>query len=164
VRREDLGDIERLMVLFDQAKTLGFVDESYVAQLNFAAAAEHARVRGSRNAPGLFVWLVRRRKWEYITHDDEDTARRKLNEHLYGKPARELELPVFRRAPELSDDARLVQGVRGALLRRGILEDPFPHVQRMKSGWTRERWERAAAEVRKAQAKNTEEELDLAAC
>lgn len=144
---EDLKRTDRLLELFGQAAKRGLVDGGDVARLNFVGAAEHALVIGSRNPCGLFAWLLRNRRFEFVTQADEDSAQRRIKELLYGKPEREKEKPRRSLVPALSDDARLVQAVRAALLRRSVFEDPLPHVQRAKPEWTRERWERAALEL-----------------
>ena len=52
-----------------------------------------------------------------------------------------------RAEPELSDDARLVRAVREVAVRAGFRGDPFPLLKREKPEWTRERWDRAVAEL-----------------
>lgn len=75
---EDLGNERRLAALFEQAVRRGWVTECGSDRLNFWAAAEHARSAGSRNMPGLFVWVVKHRRWGFITQRDEDAARDRL--------------------------------------------------------------------------------------
>jgi hypothetical protein len=48
---------------------------------------------------------------------------------------------------ELSNDARLVQAVREVAARARLWGDPFPLLRREKPEWTRERWDRAVAEL-----------------
>ncbi len=84
VIKQDLSSIPRLLELFEQAKAQGLVRNGHLHQLNFIAAAEHARVRGSSNPPGLFMHLVRKKLWHFITEADEDAVRAKLSQHLYG--------------------------------------------------------------------------------
>ena len=82
------------------------------------AAAEHARIIGTRNPCGLFVRLVRGGLLHFATYDDETAASVRLRRHLYGSapPERSAEqgMAMSGRVPELSDDARLVQAVRAA--------------------------------------------------
>ena len=115
------------------------------------AAAEHARVIGTRNPCGLFVRLVRGGLLHFATCDDEDAASVRLRRHLYGSARHER-----RSAPEgtsvgpgpgLSADARLVQAVRAAAARAGYRGDVFPLLKRERPEWTRERWDRAVAEL-----------------
>ena len=115
-------------------------------RLKFVAGAEHAKAVGSKPCR-LFAWMVRGRRWEYITQADEDAARSRLRE-LRGirrevPPAR----PSVSRPPPLSEDALLVRSVRAALGRAGYRGDPFPLVRREKPEWTRERWDLAVLEL-----------------
>jgi hypothetical protein len=48
---------------------------------------------------------------------------------------------------EVSDDARLVQAVRAAAARARYRGDPFPLLKRQVPEWTRERWDKAVAEL-----------------
>jgi len=98
IKRQDLGSVERLMDLFDQAKAVGLVIESYMERLNFAALAEHCRARGSENPPGMFARLLRWRKnpdgsarnpapaWHFVTEGDEEAVRRKVSAFVYDEP------------------------------------------------------------------------------
>ena len=148
---EDLKDTGRLLELYDQAVELGLVTESEHDRLRFVAAAEHARIIGTRNPCGLFVRLVRGGLLHFVTYDDEVAASVRIRRHLYGS------LPEMRGAPasgmrpvavvELSDDAKLVQAVRAAVARGGYRGDAFPFLKREKPEWTRERWDLAVAEL-----------------
>lgn len=146
---EDLKDTGRLLELYGQAVGFGLVTASECDRLRFVAAAEHARIIGTRNPCGLFVRLVRGGLWHFATHDDEAAASVRLRRHLHGVfPQRRVERePGIRQGRELSDDARLVQAVREVAARSGYRGDPFPLLKREKSEWTRERWDRALAEL-----------------
>jgi len=144
---EDLKRTERLLELFDQAQRRELVDGGELGRLNFVGAAEHALVIGSRNPCGLFAWLLRNRRFEYVTQADEDAAHRRLKEHFYGKPERSAPQRAKREGPSLSEDARFVRELRGALRRRGVMQDPFPYVHRERPEWTRERWDLAVKEL-----------------
>ena len=76
---DDLRDPRRLDDLRRQALKAGLVNDSECDRLRFFAAAEHAKAIGTRNACGLFATLVRRKLWQFSTHDDEDSARRTLS-------------------------------------------------------------------------------------
>lgn len=78
VLAEDLSDTGRLLELFRQAVRAGLVRRSEHDRLQFVAAAEPASAAGVRNPAGLFVHLVRRRLWQYLTLADEEAARRRL--------------------------------------------------------------------------------------
>lgn len=66
---EDLKDTGRLLELYGQAVGFGLVTASECDRLRFVAAAEHARIIGTRNPCGLFVRLVRGGLWHFATHD-----------------------------------------------------------------------------------------------
>jgi hypothetical protein len=147
---EDLKDTGRLLELYDQAVAEGLVTESEWDRLRFVAAAEHARIIGTRNPCGLFVRLIRGDLLHFATHDDETAASARIRQNLYGSapPDRRAEQGmVLRREPELSEDARLVQEVRAALARAGYRGDAFPLLKRQKPEFTRERWDLAVAEL-----------------
>ncbi len=150
VRVEDLKDTGRLLVLLVQAIARDLVGTSEADRLRFVAAAEHALAAGKRNPPGLFMHLVRGRLWRYLTQEDEDRASRRLKLHQFGPP-REVGGGGLRTGaamgPRLSEDARLVRELRGAMIRAGIFRDPFPSLQARDPGWTRERWDAALAEL-----------------
>ena len=119
-------------------------------RLKFVAAAEHARVIGTKNPCGLFVRFVRGKLWNFLTHDDEDAARLRLKRHLFGEPRRE-EFPAAPRVappgPVLSDDARMVQAVENAAKRAGFRGDAFYLLRKERPDWTRDRWEAASLEL-----------------
>jgi hypothetical protein len=150
VLTEDLKDTGRLLELYEQAVGLGLVPPSEWGRLRFVAAAEHARVIGTKNPCGLFVRLVRGGLFHFATGDDEQAASVRLRRHLYGSaregpagPARS----VTRSLPELSADARLVEAVRAAAARARYRGDAFPLLKRVQPEWTRERWDKAVAEL-----------------
>jgi hypothetical protein len=147
---EDLKDTGRLLELYQQALGLGLVTPSEWDRLRFVAAAEHARIIGTRNPCGLFVRLVRGGLLHFTTCDDQEAASVRLRRHLYG-PVQEgpagLGRSVTRSVPELSADARLVDAVRAAAARARYRGDPFPLLKRAQPEWTRERWDMAVAEL-----------------
>lgn len=71
----DLQQPERTALLFEEAVRCGFVAGTASDRLKVFAAAERAKACGTRNPCGLFVWLMRRRRWNHITLRDEDAAR-----------------------------------------------------------------------------------------
>ena len=110
------------------------------------------RAIGTKNPCGLFVRLVRGGLWSFATQDDEDAARIRLRQHLYGArpappPPAPVSVPVERAAAELSVDAQLVRAVRAAAAQARYRGDAFPLLKRQKPEWTRERWDAAAAEL-----------------
>jgi hypothetical protein len=125
----------------------GWVTWSEADRLNVVAAAVHARRVGQ--APcRLFVALLRDRRWEVITQEDEDTAHRWLREQAYGPrrpamPAAGTPVP----AVPLSDDAHFAHLAQQVLRAHGWRDDPLLLVKRQYPEWTRVRWEQAQAEL-----------------
>lgn len=147
---EDLRDTGRLLELYDQAVEAGLVTSSECDRLRFMAAAEHARVIGTRNPCGLFVRLVRGGLLHFATHDDETAASVRLRRHLYGgrlEPRAVHGSDIRPERQELSEDARLVHAVRTVAARARYQGDAFLLLKREKPEWTRERWDRAVAEL-----------------
>src|SRR5215475_10980077 len=148
---EDLQDTGRLLTLFTQAQTQGLLGKSDSERLTFCALAEHAKVVGSANPCGLFAALVRRQHWHFVTDSDEDVAQTRLKTYLYGPTARAAPPPAAV-PPALSPDAAIVRYVRTQLARAGWQGEAFGLLSRADPTWTRERWERATAELAQAQA------------
>jgi hypothetical protein len=159
----DLGDVGRLLALHQQARARGWLRGGEAEQLNVVAAAVHARRVGQ--APcRLFVALLRDRRWEVITQDDEDQAHRLLREHADG-PRRRLGPLAARPEVPLSDDARFVLLAPQVLRQAGWRGEPFLGVKLQDPTWTRARWEQAQAElmqwrVRQAQARQQGSSLE----
>jgi hypothetical protein len=78
VQPADLIDDARLARLMEQARSRGWVNGSECDRLRFYGAAEHARACGQSNPPGLFVWMLKHQRWDFISQQDEDRARRRL--------------------------------------------------------------------------------------
>lgn len=74
----ELTDGVQLNVRFARAVTAGLIVAGPASKLRFFAAAVHARRVGRRNPCGLFVSVVRRGLWSFISQGDEDTARAML--------------------------------------------------------------------------------------
>lgn len=75
VTPRDLADPERIAQFYTQAVRQSLIRHSESERLNVFAAAEHAKTYGTTNPCGLFVWLVKQRRWSYLTLQDEDDAR-----------------------------------------------------------------------------------------
>jgi hypothetical protein len=146
----DLSDVDRLLALHQQAIARGWLRGGEAARLNVVAAAVHARRVGQ--APcRLFVALLRDQRWEVITQEDEDQARRLLREHRDG-PLRRHTAEACAPVPDaaLSDDARF------ALRAEQVLR---------QAGWTRERWDAAQATLAQWRLRQAAEaEADLERC
>jgi len=145
---EDLRDGARLLELHAQAVAARFISSSEADRLAFVAASAHARAVGSKPCR-LFAWMVRGRRFEFITQADEDAARALLRPSPVPRE-RERPTPAPPQRPEdtLSADALLARSVLAALDRAGYRGDPLPLVRREKPEWTRPRWDAAVAELR----------------
>ena len=103
----------------------------------------HARRVG--DAPcRLFVALLRDQRWEVITQEDEDQARRLLREHRDG-PCPRTRAPATVPEVSLSDDARFVLRAQHLLRQAGWQGEPFLGVKLVDPTWTHERWDHAQA-------------------
>lgn len=155
IRPEDFRDVGRALELFRQAVKCGLMpNASEHSRLLWLAAIERARTVPARNPAGVFLHLVKNRKWDFLSEGHFEAANRRLKEFLWAPadipllvPVKSLPAPPApapRRA--LSRDALLVQTVRNEMARRGIRTDPFPAL-RGQAGFTRERYENAVAEL-----------------
>jgi len=163
IQPRDLESTERLLNLHRQACEIGLIGASDSGRLDFLALAERARSRGQRSG-ALFYWLLRERKFAFITHADEDKASRRLLEHFNGKQSRQPEPQQWGgRPPEpppwTEDDKIVMACLRVSQQRR--LDDPFRAAQHAK-GWTRDRWDTAvvAYETKRVRAHRGSDELD----
>ena len=149
VQPEDLRDLGRLLALHHQAAMRGWITWSEADRLHVVATAVHARRVGQ--APcRLFVALLRDRRWEVITQEDEDTARGWLRDYLYGRAPREVPAataPPLVPAVPLSDDARFVDLAQRVLRQAGWNGALFLAVKLQYPAWTLPRWEQAQAEL-----------------
>lgn len=143
---EDLRDATRLLELHAQAVEARFISPSEADRLAFLAASAHARAVGSKPCR-LFAWMVRGRRFEFITQADEDAARALLRPPVSRERERPTPAPPHRPEETLSADALLARSVQAALARAGYRGDPLPLVRRERPEWTRERWDSAVAEL-----------------
>lgn len=148
---EDLRSTPRLLSIFEQAVNAGTVGGGDGERLNFVSAAEHALIKGTLNPCGLFVHLVKNRLWHYCTNDDEDAANERLKRHFFGNPRPREPKPVKPRAVQVvvSEDAKLVAAVQ-RVASQHRLSEPFYLLRRERPEWTRERWDKALAEIENA--------------
>ena len=96
VTPRDLAAPERIAAFCTTAMRRGFIRDSESERLNIFAAAEHARTYGTTNPCGMFVWLVKHRRWNHLTLRDEDRARhalRSLQERVTMPPSAALLRP-----------------------------------------------------------------------
>jgi len=147
VTLEDLRDVGRVLALGEQAQERGWVTCSEADRLHVVAAAVHAR-RVGQEPCRLFVALLRDRRWEVITQEDEDTARVGLRDYLYGPAPREQPAAAApASAVPLSDEARFVDLAQRVLRQAGWRGAPFLAVRLQYPEWTLQRWEHALAEL-----------------
>lgn len=146
---EDLDHTGRLLKLLGQFRAAKLIGPTARDELNFVAAAEHARVIGTSNPPGLFHRLITGKRWDYITGADEDAANRRLKRYHGWLHERESE-PKKPVKLELSEDAKFVRNLRAELARKGIRVDAIirQHLCRSRPEWTPERYDDACEEIR----------------
>jgi len=75
VQPGDLVDPHRLRRLCDEAVERGWISGSEHDRLRVCSAAAHARRVGRSNPCGLFVAVLRRGLWTYLSIDDDDAGR-----------------------------------------------------------------------------------------
>ena len=85
VQVDDLRDDDRLLRLLRLAVGRRWLSDSEADRLRGFAAAEHALRVGTYNPAGLFVWMLRRRCWSFITAADEDGACARRRRHETGR-------------------------------------------------------------------------------
>jgi hypothetical protein len=108
---------------------------------------------GAKNPAGLFLFLVKNRRWDFLSQGHEEAARSRLREHLLGeRTTPPLLVPeLFPRGipkamparPQLSEDAFLLR----VLQSRGVknLDAAFSALR--ANGWDRPRFVAARAEL-----------------
>lgn len=153
IHPEDLADTGRALELFRQAVKCGLMpDGGEHSRLLWMAAIERARTVTARNPAGVFLTLVKRRLWRFLSDGQFDAANRRIKEHLFSGGA---EMPpLFEPAPMagppkramLSKDALLVQVLRNKLGRRGE-DGVLFHALKAHAGFDRERFDAALAEL-----------------
>jgi hypothetical protein len=151
IRPEDFQDIGRALELFRQAVRCGLApNDSEHARLLWMAAVERARTVGAENPAGLFLFLVKHRRWDFLSAGHIESANARLKAYLYGGRRREVAPQGPARPapprPVLSRDAQLVQAVKNELSQRGLRCELFS-VLRRQAGWDRARFEVALAEL-----------------
>ena len=81
----DLQDMSRLEVLYRQAVEQKWLPDSEASIQNFVGAATRA-MQATGNAVKIFVGIVKRGLWGYITLAQEDASRAALKRYLAGNP------------------------------------------------------------------------------
>lgn len=142
---EDLRDTGRMIELHRQAVAQGVPVAGEAGRLDFLALAERARACGN-NPPKLFAWLLKQRRFEFITQANEDAAARRLRELRDGPRQRGRGVdPLYARPKPkpiklTEDDKVVIACIQTAKQRRGI--EPFQLARQVKN-WTRDRWDLA---------------------
>jgi hypothetical protein len=85
IGREDLTDIERVLVLYRQAVQQRLIGSSEAERLTFVALAQHVLSCRAQNEGGLFRHLLKQKRYHCVTQVDEDVALGRLKQHLYGR-------------------------------------------------------------------------------
>lgn len=148
VKPADLKDVGRLLRLFEEAAKVGLIAHTDLDRQRFVGAAEHACAVGKSNPCGLFVWLVRNKRWHHITERDDHTAQVRMKTFVRNLETRSLQRPPT--PTVLSPDARFARSLLSALRKKRVSQDPYPELSRMRPEWTPERWQRALTELRES--------------
>jgi hypothetical protein len=82
----DLQDMARLLVLYAQAIQHHLIGSSEADRLSFVALAQHVLHFRPVNPGGLFLQLLKQQRFDFITQEEEDTARRRLSAYVYHDP------------------------------------------------------------------------------
>lgn len=144
VRSEDLENAGRLLSLFQQAQMQGIVGSSEHERLQFVGAAIRALRKASNNTGGFFLRMIRDKLWHHLTADEEDGARRMLNNHLFSggrSAAATCHAPSVKQSSDA--DVRLVAYLHHSFSEHGYDADPCEVLCQKDPRWTRERWDRA---------------------
>ncbi len=148
IRPEDSRDVGRAVELFRQAVKCGLVSDSENSRLKWMAAIERARTVPARNPAGVFLFLVKNRKWDYRSDGHYEAGNARLKAFLYPPmpevvPAPRLAAPR-RSQPVLSKDAELIRVLRSRLGFEGV---SIFAALRAHAGWDRDRYAAAVLEL-----------------
>lgn len=153
IRHEDLVDTGRLLDLHHQAVQRGDPVNGEGGRHDFVALAERARRHGNDPAR-MFAWLLREKRFDFITHEDEDAAAIRLREMRDGPRGRaggdDQEPSVRKPAPiALTEDDKIVLACLQTAQKHRQVE-PFTLARQVK-GWTRDQWDVAFAAYKQKQ-------------
>ncbi|HEY7326586.1 MAG TPA: hypothetical protein VH592_03030 [Gemmataceae bacterium] len=84
VQMEDLLAFPRTEALYRQAVAARWVRDSQASFLNWVGAAVRAKTCQARDPVRVFLGIVKRGLWSYVTDADEERARRAINRYRYG--------------------------------------------------------------------------------
>ncbi len=85
IEREDLTNIERLLVLYHHAVQHRLIGSSEAERLTFVALAQHVLSCRPKSEGGLFRHLLKQKRYHCVTQADEEAALSRLKQHLYGR-------------------------------------------------------------------------------
>jgi hypothetical protein len=114
------------------------------------AAIERARTVPARNPAGVFLFLVKNRKWDYLSDGHYEAGNTRLKAFLYPPMPEVVPVPAPRLAaprrsqPVLSKDAELVRLLREKLGTEGV---SIFAALRAHAGWDRDRYAAAVIEL-----------------
>jgi len=149
----DFTEVCRQKKLHTEAIKRGLAGDGERGFLEFAALLERARAHG-KNPCALAAHLVWNKRYEYVTLADEDAARARIKEQLYGVSAKREEEPDRRPKRkvrvELSDDARFVKACQLVTKQKKLNSTPYMLALRTHK-WSRKRWDIAEAELIESQ-------------
>jgi hypothetical protein len=80
IEREDLTDIQRVLVLYQQAVQQRLIGSSEAERLTFVALAQHVLSCRPQNEGGLFRHLLKQKRYHCVTQADEDVALQRLKQ------------------------------------------------------------------------------------
>ncbi len=130
VRPSDLVDPHRLRRLCDEAVERGWIRDSEHERLRVCSAAVHARRVGRSNPCGLFVAVLRRGLWTYLSNGDDDAGRGLLRAFAEPCPVGLEKLPArvaHSRSFEVQDKAlRGINDLAASLMRAFTLPGSSP--------------------------------------
>ena len=83
IEREDLTNMQRLLLLYHQAVQHRLIGSSEAERLTFVALAQHVLSCRPKNEGGLFRHLLKQKRYHCVTQADEDAALQRLKQHVY---------------------------------------------------------------------------------
>lgn len=154
IRPEDFRLVDRALELFRQAVKCHLMpNDSEHSRLLWMAAIERARTVPAQNPAGVFLHIVKNRKWDYLSDGHFEAANSRLKSFLHSPPSKALPLvlpsltapvrPPEPARPSLSKDAELVRVLREKLKGQGSIFVALHN----HAGWDRQRYAAALAEL-----------------
>jgi hypothetical protein len=136
-----LTDTARTLELFRLAVDAKLISGSEHGRLTFVSLAEHALIHGTRNPCGLFMKLLREKRY-YITLDDEEAARQRINRELYNVTRRQTATKptpkTMTTSGEIPKDVKIALAIERTAQSKHLA--PITIIRAMKLDWTLERY------------------------